>query len=35
MKLFTKISEGATKLFHKMGQENHFYLEKLIILLGK
>ncbi len=25
MKLFTKISEGATKLFHKMGQENHLF----------
>ncbi len=25
MKLFSKISEGATKLFHKMGQENHLF----------
>jgi hypothetical protein len=25
MKLFSKISEGATKLFQKMGQENHLF----------
>ncbi len=25
MKLFSKISEGATKLFHKIGNENHLF----------
>jgi hypothetical protein len=25
MKLFSKISEGATKLFHKLGNENHLF----------